>query len=124
MAFRLNERKRESDEPDAPLLVKGEDVAGELDVVISKQDAGEGLHGRRAVEHESEHHHRKATPWTPGAVHPHQARQVGEVLRAVIDWLAEAAVMRQPTWLFDARVKAVSSALCAAGMNGRPIERL
>jgi len=37
-----NERKGESDEPDAPLLLEGEDVAREVDVVIRGEDRNEG----------------------------------------------------------------------------------
>jgi UDPglucose 6-dehydrogenase len=36
---------------------------------------------------------------------------------AAIDWLAVAAVMRQPAWLFDARAKADASAARAAGLQ-------
>ena len=39
-----NERKGESDEPDAPLLLEGEDVAGEVDVVIGGEKRNEGNH--------------------------------------------------------------------------------
>jgi len=39
-----NERKGESDEPDAPLLLEGEDVAGEVDVVIGGEERNEGNH--------------------------------------------------------------------------------
>jgi len=39
-----NERKGESDEPDAPLLLEGEDVAREVDVVIRGEDRNEGNH--------------------------------------------------------------------------------
>ena len=58
-----NERKRDNDEPDAPLLLEGDDVAGEVDVVIggeeghrADRDAGECLDGCRSVERQSEHH--------------------------------------------------------------------
>ncbi|MCP9888760.1 nucleotide sugar dehydrogenase [Cyanobium sp. ATX 6A2] len=36
---------------------------------------------------------------------------------AQIDWVAIAAVMRQPAWLFDARAKADGAAARAAGLN-------
>ena len=39
-----NERKGESDEPGAPLLLEGEDVAREVDVVIRGEDRNEGNH--------------------------------------------------------------------------------
>ena len=39
-----NERKGESDEPDAPVLLEGEDVAGEVDVVIGGEERNEGNH--------------------------------------------------------------------------------
>jgi hypothetical protein len=39
-----NERKGESDEPDSPLLLEGEDVAREVDVVIRGEDRNEGNH--------------------------------------------------------------------------------
>ena len=39
-----NERKGESDEPDTPLLLEGEDVAWEVDVVIGGEERNEGNH--------------------------------------------------------------------------------
>jgi len=44
LSIRKNERKGESDEPDAPLLLEGEDVAGEVDVVIGGEERNEGNH--------------------------------------------------------------------------------
>jgi hypothetical protein len=79
-----NERKRDSDEPDAPLLLEGEDVAGEVDVVIGGEeghqadhDAGEGLYGRRAVERQLEHQPRKLAPQRSSVVRLYCRRQSG-----------------------------------------------
>ena len=44
LSIRKNERKRDGDEPDAPLLLEGEDVAGEVDVVIGGEERNEGNH--------------------------------------------------------------------------------
>jgi hypothetical protein len=59
-----NERKRESDEPDAPLLLHGDDASKEGDVVIggeqrnqSNHNAGDGLKHSRRID--------RATAW-PG----------------------------------------------------------
>ena len=77
-----NERKRENDEPDAPLLLEGEDVAGEVDVVIrgkqghqADHDAGEGLDGRRSVERQSGYHPRGLAPQRSSLVRQYLIRQ-------------------------------------------------
>ena len=44
LSINKNERNGESDEPDAPLLLEGEDVAGEVDVVIGGEERNEGNH--------------------------------------------------------------------------------
>jgi hypothetical protein len=119
-----NERKGATNEPEATLLLEGEDAAGEADVAIGRKkidhadhDSSERLNGCRTLEHESEDHPRKAAPWPSSLVHAHQAYQVGGVLGAVIDWPAVATLMRQPAWLFNARVEAGSTSSYAASMN-------
>jgi hypothetical protein len=44
LSIRKNERKRESDEPDAPLLLEGYDVAEEVDVAIGGEQRNESNH--------------------------------------------------------------------------------
>ena len=77
-----NERKRENDEPDAPLFLEGEDVAGEVDVVIrgkqghqADHDACEGLDGRRSVERQSGYHPRGLAPQRSSLVRQYLIRQ-------------------------------------------------
>ena len=98
LSIRNNERKGESDEPDAPLLLEGEDVAGEVDVVIGRKeghqanhDAGKGLHGRRTVEGQSENHPRNPAPHRLRIVHVYCIGQPG-----VASWAMGAAVTPAP----------------------------
>ena len=97
LSIRKNERKRDGDEPDAPLLLEGEDVAGEVDVVIGGEedhqadhDAGEGLHSRRAVESQSEHHPRNPAPQQSRIVHAYCIDQAGVASRAMGPALARS----------------------------------
>ena len=99
-----NERKRERDEPDAALLLEGEDVAGEVDVVIggeeghqANHEAGEGFHGGRSVERQFGHHPRNPAPQESKLVRAYCAGQVVVVSRAIGAAMAPApAAHRRP----------------------------
>ena len=62
LSIRKNERKGDSDEPHAPWLLEGDDVAGEVDVVIGRKqgnqadhESGESFDRGGAVDNQSEH---------------------------------------------------------------------
>ena len=52
-------------------------MAGEVDVFISKHDAGEGLDGCRSVERQSEYHPRDPAPQRSSLVRQYCRRQAG-----------------------------------------------
>ena len=93
-----NERKRESDEPDAPLLLEGEDVAGEVDVVIGGEERNEGNHKASASFKHSWRVDREAA--RPGLHRRigHQSRNPERRFKILVrlHWCGQAATTRRP----------------------------
>ena len=82
LSIRKNERKGDSDEPHAPLLLDGDDVAGEVDVVIERKqgnqadhEAGESFDRGGAVENQSGHQPRNPALQATILVHMYYRRQ-------------------------------------------------
>ena len=74
--------KHEGDEPEAPLLLERENVAGEVDVVSGGEkghkadhDPSEDPHSRRAVQHGSEDRRSNPTTQRPIPAHLYCQRQ-------------------------------------------------
>ena len=64
LSIRKNERMRERDEPGAPLLLEGDDVAGEVDLVIGGEQCNQSHHDASdALKHSWRFN--RATAW-PG----------------------------------------------------------
>ena len=82
LSIRKKERKGDSDEPHAPLLLEGDDVAGEVDVVIGRKqgnqadhETGESFDRSGAVDNQSVHQPRNPALQPAILVHVYCMRQ-------------------------------------------------